>query len=115
MAAGIYNFTIEQGATFNRRIVWADQNGSPIQLSGYSAKMQIKNSKTKELLLELSTSNGKITLGEETGEIFLYISALETEVINWATGIYDLELTSGGGQVTKLIRGVVQVSREVTI
>lgn len=115
MAAGIYNFTIEQGVKFTRKIVWADQTGTPVQFSGYSAKMQIRDGKTKALLMELSTLNGRIMLGLTNGEIMLVLSALDTADITWRTGVYDLELTSANGDVTRLLQGSVSVSRGVTV
>ena len=45
MAAGIYNFTIEQGATFTRIFKYKDSEGNPIQLGEASAlRMQIRES-----------------------------------------------------------------------
>ena len=37
MAAGIYNFTIEQGTTFQRVFKYKDSNGNPIDLSEATA------------------------------------------------------------------------------
>jgi hypothetical protein len=42
MAAGKYSFIIEQGSTTNFTIVYADSNGTPINLTNYSSKMQIR-------------------------------------------------------------------------
>ena len=41
MAAGKYNFTIEQGATVDFEIAYTDSNGDPIDLTGYDARMQL--------------------------------------------------------------------------
>ena len=46
MAAGIYNFTIEQGATFTRTFKYKDSEGNPIDLvsgDGFTARMEIKD------------------------------------------------------------------------
>ena len=61
MAAGKYSFIIEQGATTNFQINWNDENGSPMDLSGYQAKMQIRpqiESTTAFLTLSSSLSDG---------------------------------------------------------
>ena len=42
MAAGIYNFKIEQGATTDFELVYKDSDGNPIDLSGYSARMDLR-------------------------------------------------------------------------
>ena len=43
MAAGIYNFIIEQGTTVNFRIDYRDSEGNPVDLTGYEGRMQIRN------------------------------------------------------------------------
>ncbi|WP_396180133.1 hypothetical protein [Flavobacterium sp.] len=115
MPAATYNFEIEQGATLARPIVWKDGNGVPVNLTGYSAKMQVRqNTSSQEVLLELSTANGKITITPLTGTITLIFGAATTAAITWKRGKYDLELTSGDGTVTRLIEGDINVSREIT-
>ena len=42
MAAGTYNFTIEQGTTFNR-VLTLQENGSAMNLTGYSVASQIRS------------------------------------------------------------------------
>jgi hypothetical protein len=39
--AGIYNFTLDQGSTWTLQIVYKDSNGAPINLTGYTAEMQV--------------------------------------------------------------------------
>jgi len=42
MAAGRYLLTIEQGATTDLLLEYKDSNGNPVDLSGYTARMQIR-------------------------------------------------------------------------
>ena len=44
MAAGIYNFTIEQGATFTKNFTWLDSNNAAVNLTGWSARIQCRAS-----------------------------------------------------------------------
>jgi hypothetical protein len=115
MAAASYDFEIEQGSTLLKPIVWKDSTGTPVNLIGYSAKMQVRQSaNADEVLLEMSTSNGKISITPQTGTINLIFSATSTAAINWKRGKYDLELTSPSGDVTRLIEGAITVSKEIT-
>ena len=41
MAAGKYSFTIEQGSTVDFEIAYKDSNSDPIDLTSYTARMQI--------------------------------------------------------------------------
>jgi hypothetical protein len=113
--AGRYNIVIEQGATFDRLITWKDAAGSPIDLTGYSARMQLRASHTAQaVLIELTTGNGRIALGGVAGTVRLTIAAADTAALASGMCVYDLELVSGGGVVTRLLEGSCQVSPEVT-
>lgn len=115
MAAATYDFEIEQGATLIKPIVWNDGNGAPVNLTGYSARMQVrKNVAAADVLLELSTTNSKIQITPMTGTVTLVFSATTTAAIDWSRGKYDLEMTSGDGTVTRLIEGEISISKEIT-
>jgi hypothetical protein len=126
MAAGKYSFIIEQGATTNFQINWNDENGSPMDLSGYQAKMQIRpqiESTTAFLTLSsslsdscgtgihLSGSNGTTPLA--SGSIGIYISAVSSSRLDFGEAYYDLELMRGC-EVTRLLEGRVKLSKNVT-
>jgi hypothetical protein len=63
--------------------------------------------------LELTTVNGRISL-TNAGVITLSLTATETAALAAGRYVYDLEMVSSGGQVTRLLEGVVTVSPEVT-
>lgn len=115
MPAASYDFVIEQGATLLKPIIWKDSAGVAINLTGYTAKMQVRQSTAStDVLLEMSTANNRITLTPGTGTITLVFSATLTAGITWSRGKYDLELTSPDGTVTRLIEGQISVSKEIT-
>lgn len=96
-------------------IVWKDSAGAAVNLTGYTARMQVRqNASAEEVLLELSTTNSKISITPLTGTITLIFSAATTAAIDWKRGKYDLEMTSADGTVTRLIEGEITVSREIT-
>jgi hypothetical protein len=125
MAAGKYSFIIEQGATTNLNIQWTDSSGSAVDLTGYSARMQIRPgieasdvyiSLSSSLSpdgtgLNLSGSNGVTPV--ESGSIGLYISAYSSSLLNFSEAYYDLEMVSGR-EVTRLLEGRVKLSKNVT-
>ena len=125
MAAGKYSFVIEQGATTNFQINWNDESGSPIDLTGYHARMQIRPSVESDVVylslsssleddgtgINLSGSNFQTPL--QSGSLAVYISADVTEELNFNEGYYDLEMVNGG-VVTRLLEGKVKLSKNVT-
>lgn len=87
----------------------------PIDLSGYTARMHIRAAQAATAtLLELTTENSRIALDNTLKTITLTLTATVTAAIDWTAGVYDLELVSAGGVVTRLLEGAVSVSEEVT-
>ncbi len=113
MNSGQYNITCEQYATFSLVITWTDANNNPINLTSYSALMDVKDT-GGNLILQLSTSNSRITLGGSAGTITLSIAATDTSALTPGAYSYDLLLTSAGGIVTRLIEGGFSVEAGVT-
>lgn len=118
MTAARQNLVIEQGATFEFNINWLQSDGStPVDITGYTARMHIRDSiDAAATLLELTTENARITLGDTAGTIQLSIAATDTAALAFTSGVYDLELvdTGGAGDVTRLTYGGVEVRPEVT-
>ena len=114
MAATTYDITIEQGATFSQVITYKE-SGVAINLTGYTARMQVRSTlESATSVVELTTANSRIALGGAAGTITLTISATDTAALTAGRGVYDLELVSGSGIVTRLLQGVATISRNVT-
>ena len=111
--AGSYNFTIEQGATFNLLMTWRINNVA-VNLTGYTARLQARvDVDETETILSLTTGAG-ITLGGAVGTITLDQTATQTALLPTGEYVYDLELQSSGGIVTRLLQGELNISAEVT-
>jgi hypothetical protein len=114
MTAGIYNFTMDQGSNWNLNVIYKDSNGNPINLTGYTAAMQLRQNYNSDAAeLTLNTSNGGITITGAQGKLFLSATAAQTGALDAGFYVYDLEITSGG-VVTRIIQGQVTVAGEVT-
>jgi hypothetical protein len=88
---------------------------SPMDLAGYTARMQIRSKLgDPTFLLELTTENSRIILNNILKTIVIYISATDTAAITWTSGVYSLELISSTGIVSTLMNGSVTVKQEVT-
>jgi hypothetical protein len=116
--AGLYNITCQQGATLQRQLTWTDSARDAYNLTGYTARMQVRdNVSSNTIVIALSTtagSGGTITLGGTAGTVDLLISATNTAALTAGQYVYDLELVSGGGVVTRLLEGNFKVTAEVT-
>ena len=115
MSAAVYNFELEQGTSLAKSVVWKDSTGSPVNLTGYSARLQVReNADSDEVLLELSTANQTIEITPLLGKITLHFSPVDTSGAFWTKGKFDLELTSPSGFVTRIIKGKITLSKEIT-
>lgn len=117
MAAGLYDMLCEQGATFTRTLTWSGEDGDPVNLTGYTARMQVRKTVADtDTILELTTENGRIAFGSplSAGKIELTISAADTAALDPIKAVYDLEMVSPTGKVVRLLQGKFTVSAEVT-
>ena len=117
MTAGTYNITIEQGADWAMTLsLYTDSDKTtPKDISGYTARMQIRETKSSPTVIkELTTGGSGITIGgTDDNEVSLVISSSDTSLFDFLTAYYDLELVSGG-VVSRLMEGTVALSKEVT-
>ena len=126
MAAGLYNFIIEQGTTVDFKIQYKDSNGSAVDLTNYGAAMQIRsnyadNNPTTYLTLSSSLKldgTGLNMSSASNGYIGVFISACSSSALNFNNAKYDLEIYSGsiGGcpMTTRILEGQVSLSKETT-
>lgn len=127
---------INQGETWQHVFTYRDSAGAAIDLTGFSARMAIRDRIGGTLEAYLSTVSGEqdggsITLGGVQGTVTLDMTAAQTKRLtdNLASAsvlidpdnrgkpevelVYDLEIQSGA-TVTRILAGRVLVSREVT-
>ena len=123
MIAGNYNMLCQQGSSF-ARVIALEQPRTPTEqnpaeyevypLTNHTARMQVRRTiESTTPLITLTTENGRITLNGAAGLISLSISAADTADLT-SSGVYDLEIISSGGLVSRVIQGTFNLSLEVT-
>lgn len=120
MTPGQYNFTIYQGS--NDGLVFQIKDaGVPLDLTGYSAAMKIRKNHDSAAPLFTATSLGltpNIIITPLTGIVSISILPSDTMSIPFKGSeletVYDIELTSPTGIVSRVLMGKVVLSREVT-
>jgi len=120
MAAGIYNFTIEQGTTVVKQFTYKDANAAVVDLAGYDVRMQIRDTVASSTVIDtFTTSSGMSILGtvssSNSGTIQLRIEAASSSLYTFTTAVYDIEIeATGSSTVTRLLQGSIKLSPEVT-
>jgi len=114
MAAGVYNFVVEQGAQFERTFQWKDAKHVPIPMTGYTAQMQLREQSNNALIV--ADWSRYLTITEAEGILTLTVPAPQTEIIQARVGVYDIELIPPAGAASKIrfLKGTWQLTREVT-
>jgi hypothetical protein len=108
---GTYNkFVIYAGANWDKTLQ-VTIDGTPVNWTGYTARMQVKQYESSAAVLTL-TNGGGITLGGSAGTIALSMTAAQT-VITPGRYLYDLELINGTN-VTRILQGKLTVDGQVT-
>ena len=110
MEAGTYNFVLDQGATFTRQLTVKD-DGTVMNLTGYSVASKMRSTHDSGTVVGTFTCTVSNATG---GVITMSMTSTTTGGIEEGIYVYDLEMTSGGGTVTRLMEGTVTVNPEVT-
>jgi len=129
------NLVMALGVDWTRVITYTQSNGTPVDLSGYTARMQVRaHALDSTKILDLNTSNGGIVLGGTAGTITLILTnaqltegptglnlssiispaaqLVETQatgnLMGWGKQArYDLDVISPSGVITKILSGKV--------
>ncbi len=111
MPAGIYNFKIEQGSTFERILTVRQKNGAPVDLTGYTAEGQMREKADSQGIAAVFTMTFLEPRTE--GKLKISLAASATAMLPARVYAYDLELGIDG-RVERLLQGKAVVSAEVT-
>lgn len=104
-----YDFTIEQGVTFRKKVVWKDEAGNPVNLTGKTGRLEVR-SREGTLIKALTVA----IVNAAQGEFALSLTDAETKALDFDTAVYDFEISSAGEVEKRLLQGIVTLDREAT-
>ena len=130
-----YDIPAEQGSDLSIHLKYLDENGNPIDLTNYKAKLEVKRSYGFTGALATITSTpfgatvgvsggfGGITLNcsiagatGSTGGMLLYVSGVGMANLPVGKFVYDLQLSGvSGDSITRIIEGRFDSSPRVTV
>jgi len=106
----IANIFIDQGTDFSITVDVTDSTGDALNMSGYTASAQIRKT--------YSSSTASATFGtsisEATGQVTLTLDDTQTTALESGRYVYDMNITSSGGQTTRVVEGQAVVTPGVT-
>ena len=106
----IANIFIDQGTDFSITVDVSDSAGTALEMTGYTAAGQIRKTYSS------STASGTFTtaIAAASGQVTLSLTDTETSAISAGRYVYDLNVTSSGGQTTRVVEGQAIVTPGVT-
>lgn len=103
---------INQGEDWETAFPVIDSDDEPVDVTGWSARAQIRHGPFEPVLYEWSAGNSNVTLSGST--VTLKVSSAVSSTWSFIEGSYDLELTDTLGRVYRIAEGPVKVRQEIT-
>ena len=102
------NLIVDQGTTFSTSFTVNDDNGDPIDFTGYTGNSQIRKHYTS------SNSVSFTVTANSSGAVTLSLTSNATSNLVAGRYVYDVEMVSGGNVTSRIVEGVVTVTPQVT-
>lgn len=106
----IANIFIDQGTDFSITVDVTDTSGGALNMSGYSAAAQIRKTYGSSTV----SSSFTTSIAEVSGQVTLSLTDTQTTALESGRYVYDLNVTSSGGQTTRVVEGQAIVTPGVT-
>ena len=107
MSAGIYNLSIEQGSSWELQMAIDSSVGVDLNITDYTFDAKIARSYYDDTPVSMTVS----VVNSATGAIKISLSPAQTAALDAAIEyIYNVDMTSGGGTVTRLMEGRATIS-----
>lgn len=108
--ATIAYLDIDQGSDFTVEIELENDDGSPMDLSGFQVYSQFRKSYQSVIGYTFETS----ILDAPNGKISLTLLGVESSTIRPGRYLYDVEIINDDGRKTRVIEGIVTINPEIT-
>jgi D-Tyr-tRNAtyr deacylase len=106
----IANLYIDQGTDFSITVDVTDSAGDILDLSNYTAAAQIR----KTYSSSSTSATFATSIAELAGQVTISLTDTQTAALESGRYVYDLNITSAAGVVTRVIEGQAIVTPGVT-
>lgn len=104
------DITADQGSNFSSEVTVVDVNDSPVDLTNYTARGQIRRTYTSSTATSFATTiNNPIS-----GKVSISLIAATTSAMKPGRYVYDIEIVSNTNIVTRVIEGQFILTPSVT-
>lgn len=104
------NLVIDQGSDFATTVTLTTDTGAVYDLTDFQTRGQMRKSYTSSTAHDFTVS----VANSATGEITITLDANTSSNMTAGRYVYDIEIESSGGDITRVLEGVVNLTPEVT-
>lgn len=104
------NLIVDQGSSFISTVGVEDSTGGEFNLTGYTARAQLRRTYKSRSKYDFEASISS----PSTGDIELKMPAVTTGALTAGRYVYDVEIVSPEGEVTRVVEGQLEVMPRVT-
>lgn len=108
--AGFAELTVEQGASYSTTVTVNGSNGSPTNLTNYTAAAQLRKSYYSSTATDFTVSISNAA----GGEITMTLTSANTANLTPGRYVYDLLITSPTAVKTRVVEGIATILPSVT-
>ena len=105
------NLYIDQGSTFSTTVYVKNDDETAFDLTAHTAAGQIRKSYSSSTAVDFSL---EIADPATLGQINASLTDTQTGSLEEGRYVYDIEVTSSTGTVTRVLEGIITVSPQVT-
>lgn len=113
--AGQKNWDVDQDTTFTFVVEYKDPDDAVIDLTGSTAKMQVRDATAQKLAFTLTSPSGGITIDGAQGKVTIKMTPTQTKKLFYPKSIYDLIIIDTNSNRIKLLGGYITLNRTVTV
>jgi len=106
----IANLYIDQGTDFSITVDVTDSAGDILELSDYTAAAQIRKTYSSSTV----SATFATSIAELAGQVTISLTDTQTAALEAGRYVYDLNITSAAGVVTRVIEGQAIITPGVT-
>lgn len=108
-----HDMVLYQGKTVAFSLTWG--GASPIDVTGYDARMQIRASKSSSsAIAEFTVANSRVSVGTTNGLISFSMTAADSAALSAGNYVYDIEVIDTSNAVLLAMSGACKIVGEVT-
>lgn len=103
------NLVIDQGTDYSVSITVEDTTESVLDLTGYTGAAQMRKHYSSA-----NATSFSVSLGGVHGTVALSMNSTTTTSLPPGRYVYDVELTDGSNNISRIIEGIITVTPNVT-